>query len=110
MPRGKPANPGDTKVNDNGYEYTKTADRGWVATHQLVMEESIGRPLEPGEYVSFKTGAPRSPVALVNIELRRRGDKRSTNRQRIAQIDTRIEELQAERELLLAEEAEVARA
>jgi hypothetical protein len=104
MPRGKAAEIGDIKVNDNGYGYTKT-ERGWVATHQLLMERHLGRELEPGEYVSFKAGAPRHPALLENIELRRRGDKKTSNRHRLAQIDARIEELQAEREILLEEEA-----
>jgi hypothetical protein len=104
MARGKPSEVGDKTVNQNGYEQTKTADRGWVATHVLVMEESLGRKLEPGEYISFKPGADKVPVLLGNLELRRRGDKRSSNRARIAQIEARMEELQAELDHLRAEE------
>jgi hypothetical protein len=105
MPRGQASQVGDKTVNINGYEQTKTADRGWVASHVLVMEESLGRQLEPGEYVSFKTGTPRVPVELANLELRKRGDHRKSNRARIAQILARIEELQAELKHLQEEEA-----
>ena len=107
MPRGQASEVGDKTVNVNGYEQTKTADRGWVATHILVMEESLGRQLQPGEYVSFTGGTPRVPVELKNLELRKRGDHRKSNRARIAQVKTRIEELQAELAILEEEEAKL---
>lgn len=99
MPRGKPSKPGTTTVNANGYEYTKTKDRGWVGTHILVMEEHLGRQLAPGEYVQFKDGNHSPPVTLDMLELRQKGDFRS-RRARIAQIEARIEELTAELERL----------
>ncbi len=100
MPRGQPANIGDVKVNRNGYSYTKTPD-GWIGTHILIMEKTIGRKLEPGEYVSFKNGQSIDPSNLV---LRKKGDHRSSVKGRIAQLEARIEQLQLELEHLRREE------
>jgi hypothetical protein len=93
MPRGKQSQVGDTTINKNGYEYRKT-ENGWVGTHILVMEEKLGRKLLPGEYVAFLNGH-NPPVTLDMIELRKHGDHRS-KAARIAVIESRIEELQAE--------------
>lgn len=103
MGRGSKSEIGDKNVNRNGYEYTKT-ERGWVGSHILMIEEELGRQLEPGEYVAFKPGVPKTPVVRANIELRRRGDSKKSNKARIAQIDARIEELKAERKILMEEE------
>lgn len=102
MPRGQRAAVGDTKVNDNGYQYTKTEDRGWVGTHQLAMEELIGRQLLPGEYVSFNSN-DKLNFSEANLTLRRKGDKKTSINHRLAQIEARIEELEAERDLLIQE-------
>jgi hypothetical protein len=99
MPRGQRARIGDKTKNANGYEYEKTEERGWVGSHILVMEKHLGRELRPGEYVAFK-GGHEPPITLDMIVLRRRGDFRGHVRARIAQIDQRIEELQAEKKLL----------
>ena len=93
MARGKRSQVGDKTVNKNGYEYTKT-ETGWDGTHTLVMEEVLGRQLLPGEYVAFINGHT-PPITIDMIELRKHGDKRS-KAARIAVIETRIEELQAE--------------
>lgn len=100
MPRGQAAKPGDKTTNANGYEYTRTADRGWVGTHILVMEEKLKRQLRPGEYVQFVKDHRKRPITIDMLELRRRGDFRSKSLARIAQIEARIAELQAEKELL----------
>lgn len=100
MPRGQRAEIGDTKVNRNGYEYTKTQD-GWIGSHVLLMEKHLGRKLLPGEYVAFLNGH-KPPVTLDMIELRKRGDKR-TPQHRLAELDARIEELTLERDALLEE-------
>jgi cell shape-determining protein MreC len=105
MPRGQRAQVGDETTNKNGYTYVRTADRGWVAKHQMVMEARIGRQLLPGEYVSILS-EDKSDYSESNLELRRRGDKKSNIKHRLAEIETRIEELQAERELLLQQEAQ----
>lgn len=102
MPRGQRAAVGDTKVNDNGYQYTKTEDRGWVGTHQLMMEALVGRQLLPGEYVAFKS-SNKLDFSSDNLELRRKGDKKTSINHRLAQIEARIEELEAERDLLIQE-------
>lgn len=101
MPRGQRAQLGDRTVNRNGYEYIRT-ETGWKGSHIVLMEEHLGRSLEPGEYVAFKNGH-ESPVTMDMIELRKRGDKRS-RRSRIAEIEARIEQLEAERAILLQEE------
>lgn len=105
MPKGKRSAVGDRTVNQNGYAYIKTSDRGWTAEHQLFAEENIlGRRLLPGEYVEFVCEPEdRYPVTEEKIRVRRRGDHRSKVAARIAQIDARIEELQAERGHLLQE-------
>jgi len=100
MPRGQRAKVGDKTTNQNGYEYTRTEERGWVGSHILLMEEHLGRELRPGEYVAFVGANHSPPLTLDMIELRQRGDFRTTAKARIAQIETRIEELQAEKELL----------
>ncbi len=103
MTRGRSSEVGDTCINKNGYQHTKTADRGWIGTHILVVEEAIGRRLQPGEYVSFRSSDRSDLTYPNNLELRRRGDKKVSVASRIAAIDARIDELQAERVLLLAE-------
>jgi hypothetical protein len=100
MPRGQKAEIGDKTVNKLGYEYTKTKD-GWVGTHILVMERHLGRKLDPGEFVAFLNGH-KPPITLEMLILRKRGDKKSPQH-RLAEIDARIEELQAERESILEE-------
>jgi hypothetical protein len=102
VPRGQRAAVGDTKINDNGYQYTKTEDRGWVGTHQLATEERIGRQLLPGEYVSFNSDN-KLDFSEGNLTLRRKGDKKTSINHRLAQIEARIEELQAERDILIQE-------
>jgi hypothetical protein len=101
MPKGKRAQVGDETTNVNGYTYVRTADRAWVAKHQLMLEGYIGRQLLPGEFVSIK--GSKDDYSRENLELRRKGDNKSNVNSRIAAIDARIEELQAERELLLQE-------
>lgn len=106
MPRGQNAEVGDTYINKNGYSHTKTADRNWIGTHILVVEGSIGRRLAADEYVVFLT-KDRSDLSYPgNLELRKRGSNTVSVRSRLAAIDARIDELQAERELLLLQQAE----
>ena len=97
MPRGKGAKVGDRTVNRNRYECVKT-EKGWIGSHILLMESHLGRKLEPGEYVAFLNGH-EPPITLDMIELRKRGDR--SPRRRLAEIDVRMEELQAERDLIL---------
>jgi hypothetical protein len=104
MPRGKRAEIGDRTVNKNGYEFVRT-EEGWKGAHIIVMEQHLGRPLEPNEYVAFKNGHT-PPITLDMIELRKRGDRKS-RASRIAEIEARIEELQGELEHLKREEESV---
>jgi hypothetical protein len=101
MPRGQAAEVGSTFVNKNGYEHTKTEDRGFIGTHILKMEEFLGRRLEKGEFVKFIDG-DRSNLDLSNLELRTRGDRKSPQA-RLAELEARIEDLQAEADELRQE-------
>jgi hypothetical protein len=98
MPRGQQAEVGTRTKNKNGYWQTKTEDRGWMADHILLMEAHIGRRLRPNEFVKFKS-EDRGNLDLGNLELRTRGDAKSAAA-RLAAIEVRIEELQAEAEEL----------
>lgn len=92
MARGGKANVGDTRVAANGYHYTR-CEEGWRLTHHLIMEETLGRRLEPDERVIFVDGK-RSNLAASNIETREKS--RGSIRRRKANIEARIAELQAE--------------
>jgi HNH endonuclease len=97
MPRGEIAAEGATFVNQNGYHHTKTGGK-WVATHILIMEKKLGRPLEKGEFVKFEDG-DRKNLDPDNLVLRTRGDRKSPQA-RLAEVEAKIEELQAEAEEL----------
>jgi HNH endonuclease len=99
MGRGQAAEVGETRVSRNGYHYTKTAG-GWVLTHHLVAEEMLGRPLKNDERVHFKSG-DKLNLTPTNIYVVQQG--KSNLRRRKAQLETRIEELQAELALVLKE-------
>jgi hypothetical protein len=98
MPRGQRANVGDTMVNANGYHNTRT-ETGWRFTHHLVAEEKLGRPLN-GEQVRFKDG-DKENISPDNIEVVPLG--KASARKRLARIEAQIEELQAQRKLLVEE-------
>jgi GTP-dependent phosphoenolpyruvate carboxykinase len=68
MPRGVASPPGTITVNANGYSQTKTEDRGWVATHTLILERKLGRRLISGERAVFVDG-DRANLKPSNIEL-----------------------------------------
>jgi HNH endonuclease len=95
VPRGQAAPVGATFINQNGYHHTKVdEERGFVATHVLIMEEKLGRRLEKGEFVKFIDN-DRGNLDPDNLELRTRGDRKSPQA-RLAILEARIEELQAE--------------
>jgi len=96
MPRGQSAPVGTTFTNVNGYHHTKVERRGFVATHVLLMEEKLGRRLEKNEFVKFLDN-DRSNLDPSNLVLRTRGDAKSPQA-RLAMIEARIEDLQAEAE------------
>lgn len=101
MPRGAAQPVGAKFVNQNGYEHTKTKDRGWVATHVLIAEANLGRELRPNEFVKFLDN-DRKNLDPTNIVIRLRGDSKSPQA-RLAAIESRIEDLQAEAEELRQE-------
>lgn len=100
MARGKNAKDGSRRVSANGYDYTKTEDRGWVLTHWLVAEEKLGRKIQRGERVSFADG-DRTNFAPDNIKVTQMGGGSLPRRK--AQLEARIQELQAELEDVIAE-------
>ena len=94
--RGQTVDVGATRVSANGYQYTKVANEGsgkagWRLTHHLLAEEKLGRPLKADERVSFIKG---KTLSIDNIRIDKKG--RLSHKRRIAQIEARIEELQAE--------------
>jgi hypothetical protein len=94
-----PAADGTVRVSTNGYSYTKSEGK-WRLTHHLIAEAKLGRALAPGERVEFKD-KDRENLSPENILVRVKGEGSITRR--IAVIDDRIRELQAERDLLVAE-------
>jgi hypothetical protein len=105
MARGQNAEVGATRVAQNGYHYTKVADRGdktpgWRLTHHLVAEKNLGRPLRADERVSFKNGK-KNDLSPKNIVVSEKG--KTSLRRRLAHLEARISELQAERDEILQE-------
>lgn len=99
MGRGQTAEVGATRVAPNGYHYTKTDDHGWRLTHHITAEKMLGRPLNEDEMVKFKEKKfRRDPYNTDGIKVIK---KRTTSvRRRLAAIDDRIRELQAEKAYL----------
>lgn len=105
MPRGQASKAGDRTVNRNGYDHTKTDDRGWVGTHVLIMEEHLGRRLGASERVRFKT-QDIGNLHLDNLEVYVVGT--SSLRRQEAALEERIREMTAQLaqiRKLIAEEA-----
>lgn len=96
MSRGKASKPGDTRTAANGYHYTRT-EHNWRLTHHIIAEQELGRALKEDERVEF-VDRDRSNLSPGNIVVRQKG--RGSTRRRIAQIDARIAELQAQRDEL----------
>lgn len=93
MARGQAARPGDTRVAQNGYHYTRTATK-WRLTHHIVAEQTLGRSLHEEERVEFIDGdrKNRNPN---NLRVVAKG--RGSVRRKIAQLQARIDELQAQK-------------
>lgn len=94
---GKVRNDGDEYTSQNGYRYRRVSGK-WIAVHILVAEEGLGRKLRPNESAYFQDGN-RANLAANNIGVRIKGGGK--HRSRLAAIEERIRELEAERELLL---------
>lgn len=98
--RGKTAEEGATYVSDNGYHYTKKGGK-FRLTHHLVAEQRLGRALADGERVTFHD-KDKTNLDPSNIVVSAKG-KMSIAR-RVAQIEARIAELEAQRDDLLDEQ------
>jgi uncharacterized protein YaiI (UPF0178 family) len=92
VPRGKTQVNGATRISQNGYHYTKTKT-GWQLTHRLILEKLLGRPLAPGEQATFKDRDRRN-LSPDNIVMRTVHS--GTLQKRQAQLEARLEEIQAE--------------
>jgi hypothetical protein len=100
--RGQKVAVGSTRVAPNGYHYTKVKEGGrefWKLTHHIVAEKALGRKLREDERVSFKKG--KTNLSWDNLVVAEKGT--GSSRRRLAQIRTRIQELQAEEKAILAE-------
>lgn len=100
MARGAKAELGDTYIAANGYHYTKAALNGheeFRLTHHILAEQELGRPLREDERVVFLDGN-RSNLDPDNIAVRVKG--KATARRRLAQLEARKLEIEAEIELV----------
>jgi chaperonin GroEL (HSP60 family) len=101
MPRGCAAKDGDTFVNQNGYHHTRV-DGKWRPTAHIIAEEKLGRPInKETEIVRFIDG-DRGNLEPDNITVQPRPNKRSKEA-RIAVLQSRIADLEAELKLLIDE-------
>jgi hypothetical protein len=93
MTRGQIAPDGSTRTAPNGYHYTKEHGE-WRLTHHIIAEKEIlKRPLRKGERVSFGKGG-KSVLKASNIIVTAAG--KSSARRRIAILEARQEEIEAE--------------
>lgn len=95
MPRGTESKVGTRRTSPNGYLYEKTENRGWVLVHRLVAEEKLGRELRSDEFASFSDG-DKTNFDPKNIIVQLRGQ--TSLRRRLAVIEDRLRELNAERD------------
>lgn len=101
--RGKASSIGQERVAQNGYHYIKVERDGkaqWILKHWLVAEKKLGRRIREDERVVFLNGK-KHDFRPENIEVREKG--KGSVRRRLAQVRSRIEELQAEEAELLRE-------
>ncbi len=87
---------GDTRTSRNGYQYTRT-EIGWELSHRLVVERELGIKIRPNERVRFSDGdrTNLSPENLVVYEV-----KAKTNDKRIAELEAKRDEIDAQIEEL----------
>lgn len=94
MPRGQASLVGTKRTANNGYEYTKTRDRGWVLTHWLVFEHQHNRQVDPtNEQIRFLDGNRNNMDAENLISVPK---NTTTIRAKIARLKSKIEDLQVE--------------
>jgi hypothetical protein len=84
-------------VSANGYHYTKS-DGKMRLTHHIIAEEVLGRPLKADEMVRFKNGDKTDlrPENLLVIQ-----KNKTSVRKRLAIVESRLAEYEAERRYLL---------
>lgn len=98
MPRGQAAVDGATFVNQNGYHHTRV-DGKWRPTAHIIAEEKYDKLIDKEtEMVRFVDG-DRTNLNPDNICIQPRPNKRSKEA-RIAQLQSRIADLQAELKLV----------
>jgi hypothetical protein len=107
MSRGRSAPEGATYWSQNGYHYTKQ-DGKYRLTHQLMMEEHLGRALLESERVRFIDG-DRKNLTIENLRVVTKG--KTTLTKQLAQLIARRDELNAqikdvEKKLALANDKE----
>jgi len=82
----------------NGYIAIKQSDGSWEYQHRLVMEEKLGRPLEPNERVYFLDG-DRTNLDPENLRIKwlsptKKYRHRANLRRRIIEARARLEDLE----------------
>lgn len=88
MARGRNAEPGSTRVAQNGYHYTK-CEEGWRLTHHIIAEQEIlNRPLQADEMVKFR--GSKDDLSPENIYVIKK--RQSSLRAQIARLEADIEE------------------
>ncbi len=87
---------GDRRTSRNGYEYTRT-ERGWELSHRLIAERKLGHTIGPSERVRFIDG-DRTNLSSDNLEVYE--VKAKTNDRKIAELEAKVDDLEAEIELL----------
>lgn len=89
---------GATRVAPNGYHYTKVSDEkgqnNWRATHYILAEEMLGRPIRADERVTFIDTSLRSTPTKKNILVVKKRAK--TKAAIVAEIRNKIEELKGQ--------------
>ena len=87
---------GDTRTSRNGYQYTRTETR-WELSHRLVAERKLGHTIGADERVRFIDG-DRTNLSPDNLEVHK--VKAKTNDKRIAELEAKVEDIEAEIEEL----------
>jgi hypothetical protein len=94
---------GEENVSQNGYRYRRVSGK-WILVHKLVAEERLGRQLRANEGAYFVDG-DRTNFDPDNIGVRVKGGGKL--RSRLAAVEERIRELEAERTSILKDLGEV---
>lgn len=93
MSRGETYTIGSERVAKNGYHYVKTAE-GWRLKHHIIAEETLGRTIDTKiERICFiDHNCNNFDPANIEVVLK----KGITKAARKAQLESKIEELQAQ--------------